>query len=99
MAKLTAHGATVLYTATLDEDVTGDSLVFKRRTVRAYRSDGKLLIRSAVWFHPDRMYPKGRYHDYGWTVQGDASKTALPFTPEKWASYYREKGYTVKAGG
>jgi hypothetical protein len=93
MAKLTTKTASVVARVWRETNTTRSPDASYCKEERVLRSDNKVLGRTVVRFNPDKCYPKGRLHDYGWTALG---KTLL--SGEAWTKSYLDRGWTLKEG-
>lgn len=80
MAKLKAHGVEVLRVSRERSTPDGNLTIWERKTI-AYMSDGKRMSKLDVRFKPDRYDTAGRYHSYGWKLDGKLKAEA--FTRER----------------
>jgi hypothetical protein len=76
MAKLSARGRTEILR--FSKELPGDEGTTRGQRVYAFMSDGKILVKTKVWFKPDQYSGgKERPHDWGWNL------TASKHDPEK----------------
>jgi hypothetical protein len=106
MAKLTAHGGRIVFSAELERATPDGDLTIWERTTYAVRLEAsgarRMLRKLDVRFKPDaRPYPgeeTGRYHSYGWKQCGklpETFKSGAEFSLAKVRSYFERRGFTV----
>jgi hypothetical protein len=96
MAKLSAHGRTLVVEATKTTDLPdGEHVVWRKVTYRLM-SDGTILRRLDVRFRSRADGAATVYHSYGWKVYG---KLHPAETPKGWADTMIDRGYTVTVEG